>query len=356
MGRLTVIGAGGTGHAMAAYYTACGHEVCFCDTDSYGKYFADIRANGGIDLRGNSGKTGLYMPAVVTSDFAEAMAFCNRVFICASATRHEEIAKLCAPHVTANHIICISNGNLGSPIFKRVFAEAGAPEGCVVAELAGNLGSCRLLEGAVAVIALPMGGKKVAAYPACDTQKVIDAFADVIALTPAANIFEGALNCPNVVIHLAGSLMNATSVERMGKEFCFFTHGVSEAVQNVIAAIEAERDAMFRVLGFKTYDSHAEFIGEIRDVVGHPELNEFRTLDGPDSMKHRYITEDAIAGVSLMLSLGEEYGIPMPVQGGMMAIACAVNGENYYAKGRTLENLGLKGLTVDALTRKLLGN
>lgn len=352
---LTIFGAGGTGHAMAAYFTACGLAVCLCDTEEYTPRFHAIRDNEGIDLQGNSGKNGRIMPALVTTDFAAAMAHSRRVFICAPATRHEEIASRCAPHAKEDHIICISNGNLGSPVFKRIFDEAGAPESVIFAELAGNLGSCRLLDNAVAVIALPMGGKTVSAFPACDTPKVIEAFSNVIPMSPAANIFEGALNCPNVLIHLAGSILNATSVEKMGKSFCFFTHGVSNVAQTCIAAVEKERDALLNKLGFAIYDSHAAFIGEIMDKEGHPELDEFRTLDGPDSMQHRYISEDAIAGVSLMLSLGEEYDIPMPVQSAFMAIASAVNGEDYYAKGRTLANLGMKGLTIDALTRKLVG-
>ena len=352
---LTILGAGGTGHAMAAYFSLCGKEVCFCDTPEYTERLETVRRMGGITLSGNSGKNGKAMPAMVTTDFSKALAFSDRVFVCAPATRHEELAAACAPFIKKDHIICISNGNLGSPIFLREFRKAGAPEEAIVAELAGNLGSCRFGEGATAVIALPMGGKKVAAFPAAKTQKVIDAFADVISMTPAAHIFEGALNSPNVVIHLVGSLMNATLVQKMGKDFCLFRDGMSDAVHACIAAVEKERDALMNALGYEIYDSHAEFISEIRDIKGHPELDVFRTLDGPSDMKHRYIREDAFAGVSLFVSLGEEYGIPTPVQSAFLTIAGAVNGEDYYATGRTLKNLGLKGLDRDELARALLG-
>lgn len=351
---LTIFGAGGTGHAMTAYFSLRGLSVCLCDSAEYESRFTAIEARSGIELRGSSGENGVVMPALLTTDFQKAMAHSDRVFICAPADRHEELARACAPYVRETHCVCISNGNLGAPVFKRIFQEAGTPD-IVVGELAGNLGSCRLLDNAAVVIALPVGGKKVAAYPASQTPKLIEAFADVLPMTPASHIFEAALNSPNVVIHLAGSLLSATAVERAGDAFCFFTDGMSDAAQTCISAVESERDALMNKLGFTIYEPITDFIKEIRDPAGHPELDIFRTLDGPSSMRHRYIREDALAGVSLLVSLGEAYGVQMPVQRAFLTLASVINGEDYYGKGRTLKNLGLDGLTADELVGKLLG-
>lgn len=65
------------------------------------------------------------------------------------------------------------------------------------------------------MIALPVG-EKAAGYSASQTQRMIEAFADVLPMAPAAHIFEAALDSPNVVIHVAGSLLSATAVERAG--------------------------------------------------------------------------------------------------------------------------------------------
>lgn len=353
---LTIIGAGGTGHAMAAYFTQCGLDVCFCDTSAYKERMDDIRRQNGIKLVGNSGKNGIVMPKLITSDFQAAMCFSNRVFVCVPATRHVEIAKACAPFVTEQHIFCISPGNLGSPVFRRVFQSAGISEKTLVSELAGNLGSCRLIGPAEAVIALPMGEKKVAAYPASKTEEVISAFSDVIPMESATHIFEAALNSPNVVIHLPGSLLSATQVEKSGDGFCLFTDGMSDAAAACIAAVEKERDKLMEKLGFSVYESAAEFINEIRQPQEHPELDAFRKLDGPSSLQHRYICEDALAGDSLLLSLGDEYGVPMPVLRSFMMIACTINGTDFYGQGRTLRNLGLAGLSPEELKCKLLGS
>ena len=353
MKTLTIIGAGGTGHAMAAYFTLCGLEVCFCDLPAYRERLDAIREKGGIDLTGNGGKKGLAMPALVTDSFEEAMGFSHRVFVCVPAPRHEEIAEACAPFVTDQHVFCICPGNLGSPVFKRVFGKRRKE--VLLSELAGNLGSCRLIAPAEAVIALPVGPKAVAAYPASRTQEVIEAFSDVIGMTAAGHIFEAALNGPNTVIHLAGSILSAAQIERAGSRFRFFTDGVSEAVQTCIAAVEKERDAVLEAMGFKIYESYADFIGEIRDPVNHPELDVFRQLDGPDSLKHRYIHEDALASDALLLSLGKTYGVPTPVLESFMTIASAINGIDYEAEGRNLANLGLSGLTKEDLIAVLCG-
>jgi opine dehydrogenase len=68
---------------------------------------------------------------------------------------------------------------------------------------------------------------------------------------------------------------------------------------------------------------------------------------------HRYINEDAPTCVSLMISLGKLAGVPMLLSEALVRVASVLNGVDYYGQGRTLENLGLSGITVKELNAYL---
>ena len=89
------------------------------------------------------------------------------------------------------------------------------------------------------------------------------------------------------------------------------------------------------------------------DRTSRPELDYFRALDGPSDFSHRYVSEDAACGMAMLVSLGKEYQIPVPFLEALLVITQAINGEDYLVSGRTLENLGLNGLTKEELRKKL---
>ena len=66
-------------------------------------------------------------------------------------------------------------------------------------------------------------------------------------------------------------------------------------------------------------------------------------------MRDRYVTEDIPMGASLTASIGRKLAVPTPTYDAMIHLASVVNDTDYYAAGRTLENLGLAQLSVEQL-------
>jgi opine dehydrogenase len=62
-------------------------------------------------------------------------------------------------------------------------------------------------------------------------------------------------------------------------------------------------------------------------------------------MQDRYITEDVPVGMVLTASIGRKMGVPTPTYDAIIEIASVVNDRDFYAEGRSLENLGLAHLT-----------
>ena len=79
----------------------------------------------------------------------------------------------------------------------------------------------------------------------------------------------------------------------------------------------------------------------------------FRDLAGPSDMRHRYVTEDAEIGMTLLVSLGRLLGIDTPVSAGLLSIASAINQTDYYSTGRTVASLDIIGTTIAEINQYL---
>lgn len=346
MGKnVAVIGGGTTGHAAAADLTLAGHQVVLFEEARYSEHLYKVQEAGGIHLKG-AGQTGMAKIHRITHDIGEALDAAELVLEAVHAKRHPDIAKMAAPHLRDEHVWMILPGNAGSLATVNVWQQMQVKAKPCIAELESSFYACRLTGPAEVTLVLPPSPKYIAAYPSKETPAVIDAFKDVYELMPAANVFEAALNSPNINTHLMGSLLNAGAIEKAEGKFILYAQGYTPAVIRCIKALSAEKSTLFRVLGYANR-SKPKSLEAVADPNGPPELALLRTAYGPDSMQHRYITEDAYACASLIISLGELAGVPTPLFQAMVTLASAINGTDYLAQGRTLKNLGLDGLKVD---------
>lgn len=351
--KVTILGAGSSGMATAAYLTMAGCSVTLCDTPEQAIDFGVIQKQGGIILRGGSGQTGCSLPDKLTNDFEEALAEAECVLVCTSASRHKEIAQRIAPLAKPGQKYLLSPGNFGAFFLRKALDELGK-QAVVVAELCGNLWACRRTAPGEVLVAMPLKEGAIAALPVADTQTVIDAFQGILSLKAGKNILEVSLNSPNVISHVAGAVLNATQVERKGDAFAFFQDGLGEAVIHSFIRLEAERDAVMSKLGLSVYGASSEgLMRKLMDPNGPESLRFFRSLDGPSSFSHRYVSEDAACGVAMIVSLGQQYGVPTPLTQAFLTIAGSINETDYLQNGCTLENVGLAGLTAEQLLAKL---
>lgn len=339
--RITVLGAGSSGQATAAYLTMGGHEVTLCDAPQQFADLQEIRAAGGIRLHGGVKSDGPVMPHRLSHDIVQAVASSQTLLICTSAQRHDEIAQYLIQAGVREQNYLLIPGNLGSISLRRSLGAAGLT-GFLTAELSSCLWACRMTGPGEVVVAFPPGPKALAAYPHTDTQRAVDAFGAFLEVEPARSVVETALNSPNVVSHVVGAVLNAVQVDRMAEKFRFFIDGMSESFLHCLDVLEQERNAVLTAAGLHIANpSSVAFMRRIMDYGNHPELDVFRSLDGPDSMAHRYVSEDAACGVAMLVSVARAYGIAVPLTEAVLELASQINGVDYYATGRTMENLSL---------------
>jgi opine dehydrogenase len=351
--NITVLGFGGTALVTAASLTLQGHQVTLAFPEKYAKpTFAAIAENGGILLRGG-GATGLVKPAKVTTDLKAALAQAELIIVSTIANHHEELAAAIAAEVRDEQTILIAPGNAGALTFYHTFKRLGAKGKPVIAENSGNLTSARITGKAEVLSPRPVGSRKIAAFPAKDTPKAIAALKGVFEPEPFKHVFETTLNSPNVVNHLVSSILNTSKIDDKGKEFRLFIDGLTPSVFKGLAVAAEEWQSVLKALGYQANPSPVPHLLEVTQPDKFPQHAIFRSLDGPDSLSHRYVDEDAGAAVTLLVSLAHLVKVPVPLTEALINIASALNDKDYYGTGRNLENLGLGGKSPAEIHRIL---
>lgn len=131
--KITIIGAGHGGKAMAADLAIRGHAVRL-----YNRTYENIQtiaARGGIELELETGSQELGPIHTVTDDMARALDGAHLIMVVVPASGHRDIAEACAPHLVDGQIVVLNPGRTGGALeFRHVLAEAGCTAEIIIAE------------------------------------------------------------------------------------------------------------------------------------------------------------------------------------------------------------------------------
>jgi opine dehydrogenase len=352
--EICIIGAGNGGSAIAGDMTLAGHRCRLFEFPEYVENIKPIMAQGGIHVSGIA-RTGFAKVTMATMDLVEAVRGADLIMVTTQALAHERVARELAPHLSEGQAVILWPGSGGTLVFRKVWDEMGMTRRVFLAEGVTFPYCCRRLEGPGTVNIHRIDGPRMlfAAMPATDTEAVLEAlsgtYADVV--KPAFSILEPALYNVNIIVHPVGALLNMGRIEHSKGAFWMYKEGLTPSVKKVITRMDTERSSLFKRLGYTPYSYDQIFWDSFNMSV-----EEFAktSSQGPFSMQDRYVTEDIPMGASLTVSIGRKVGVPMPTYETMIHLASVVNETDFYAHGRTLENLGLSGLSLEELKRYFL--
>jgi opine dehydrogenase len=349
---IAVVGAGNGGHAMAAHMTLKGFPVRFYELPRFADNIRPAQEQGGIRLTGVVGE-GFAKPELITTEIAEAIPGASHVFVVTQAVGHEEVAQLCAPHLEENQTVILFPGSGGSLQFAKTLRDAGVTIKVFLAETVTLPYACRLRGPAHVNVHQGSAVREViASLPAKDVEGVIEAVRPAYpTFTPAAHALEVALYNPNILLHPIGVIFNLGRIEFSKGEFWMYKEGFTPSVMKLLDALEAEKMALLRALGLEP-----ELFVDFYEYRYEKKWTDFATVSskGPFSAKTRYISEDIPIGMVLWASLGEKLGVPTPTARALIHISSVIHDTDYWQGGRTLEKLGLAGMTVEELKSYLM--
>lgn len=358
MPTFCVLGAGHGGMAMAAHLAITGCKVNLFNRTE--ERIRPVQARGGIDVTGEV--EGFASLNRVTSDPAEALDNMDVLMVVVPATGHQGMTEIIAPHIKDGQILVLNPGRTGGALeVAQVLHDRNPAARPYIAEAQTLLYASRVTNPGQVHIFKIKNSVPLAALPAYQTVDILPVIRKALPqFVPGDNVLKTSLDNIGAVFHPAITILNAGRIEDTHGDFEYYVEGVTPAVADVLEAIDRERVAVASALGIRA-NTAREWLYLAYDAAGKTLIDAmranpgYRGIQAPGTIQHRYITEDVPASLVPLASIGEMLGVPMPTIRSIIHLASAMHGVDYWAEGRTVERLGIKGMSVKDIRFLVVG-
>lgn len=352
MPRFCVLGAGNGGMAMAAHLALSGSKVSFFNRTS--DRIEAVKARGGIDVTGEV--SGFAALNLVTDDPAVALEAADVLMIVVPATAHSSMAEIIAPHLRDGQIVVLNPGRTGGALeIARVIRQINPSVRPYIAEAQTLLYASRVTNpGQVRIFGIK-NSVPIATLPGYQIADVLPVIRKALPqFVPADNVLLTSLDNIGAVFHPAITVLNAARIEDTHGDFQYYVEGVTPSVAQVLEAVDRERVAVANALGVRAHAAR-EWLYLAYDAPGKTLLDAMRANPGylgikaPGTVDTRYISEDVPTSLVPIASLGEMLNVPTPATRAIILLASLMHKVDYWAEGRTVERLGIQGMSVKEL-------
>ena len=361
--RVTIIGCGNGAFAAAADLTSRGHEITVYANETHKRHFEPIKDN--VVSLTNEGKTCDVKIHKFTCDIEDALADAEVIMPIIPANAHESIALEIAPHLKDDDRIMLVPGSTGGAlVFAKILAEHSDARWLRISEMHTLPYACRKEGPAKVKILLNVRRLFFACFPSIYNEEMFSIAEELYPACELVNdVLETSLNNGNATTHPAPVVLSAAKIERgmaEGKPHYHYEEGITPSVANVIQAIDDERKAICGALGYDELDVKDRLfdMGYTSDKSSvyaaiRSSKDSFLPLEGPNNLDGRYLTEDTPFSLVAMSEIAKIKGVATPMMDAIVNIANALKSENYWASGRTLEKMGLDGMSFEQIKHYL---
>ena len=352
--RYCVVGAGNGGLAMAGHLGLMGFPTALYNRTA--AKLEAVRWHGGVRIEGAA--AGFGRVDLATSDMAEALEGVDLVMVVTPSTAHRELAALMAPHLQDGQIVVLNPGRTGGALeFSATLRAKGARGRAIIAEAQTFVYASRATSRHEARIFSIKNGVALAALPSYWTPEVLASLEPAYPQFKAGgNVLATSMENIGAVFHPALTILNAGWIEGTGGDFDYYLQGITPSIAKVLERVDEERLAVARALGVRSmsarewlYLSYDSPGGTLYEAIGNTEA--YRGIKAPATIAHRYVFEDLPMSLVPMASLGAMLGVPTPTIDMVIDLGSLMHGVDYRARGRTVESMGLAGLSVREIHR-----
>ncbi|MBM3300530.1 MAG: NAD/NADP octopine/nopaline dehydrogenase family protein, partial [Deltaproteobacteria bacterium] len=165
----------------------------------------------------------------------------------------------------------------------------------------------------------------------------------------ARNVLETGLGNPNAMMHPAPTLLNTSMIES-GKEWLYYWDGITPSIGAFVEEMDQERLSLAKAFGLNL-PSIREWYGlaygargkSLTEVVRNNRA--YAEVKGQKTLLTRYLLEDIPTGLVPMVSLGRMLGVDVTRMETVVRLGEFLTGKNFFVEGRTVDALGLSGMT-----------
>ena len=272
------------------------------------------------------------------------------------ALAHRELAQSMSRFLENGQIVFIHPGaTFGALEFRQVFREQSVNlDSLIVCEAQSLLYACRATApGSVSIKGIKRN-LAVAALPAMRTKEAVAILSEAFPqITAAGNVLETSLTNLNAVMHPAPSLLNASMIES-GRDWKYYLDGITPTIGAFVERLDRERVSLGASVGLRL-PSALEMYKTMYGVEA-PTLSEvvklnkaYWEIQGQKRIDTRYVLEDIPMGLVPMVSLAEKFSVKTDYMKTVCNLGSQLLNIDLISSGRTLERLGLDGLSKDGI-------
>ena len=391
---IAVLGGGAVGKSCAADMKLAGKEVRLYDMMPFAKNTLANLEKTGILLDGvqrnlycfeRSGRAYLDM---VSSDMGKVVKGAGLIVIAAPAMVHEPFFRELIPHLEDGQVIHIFTDNYGTLLLRKMMREMGCTKQVIVGGWSSAPYGTRI--ESVGKFTFPHVGVKYraitlrgASLPMSD----IDAFMESSRYLPCIDavtygngpeagntVLDTGFANINPVIHVPATILGVSTMENWGvifggydkNSYSMYCHGLCPSICEVQYQFFEEEKALAKEIGVGTPQYAYESFFSRRSVLTQEYMgldkdgkdNVIFPLDqpsdegntGPNSINHRYLTEDVPVGCKIYHDLGVQYGVPTPVIDSMIVLAGSMHKKSFFETSKyNLAYLGIDNMPKEEL-------
>jgi opine dehydrogenase len=319
-----------------------------------------VRWHGGVKVEG--AVSGFGPVEIATSDMEEALKGVDVVMVVTPATAHRSLGAVMAPFLQDGQLVVLNPGRtFGALELRKVFEESGASAAVVLGETQTFLYASRALSRWEARIFRIKNAVPFATLPSFLIPEALGVIGQPFPqFVAGSNVLATSLENIGAVFHPALTILNAGWIEATHGDFEYYLQGITPSVAKLLERIDAERLAVAAAVGVRSisarewlylsYDSPGGSLFEaIRNTAS------YRGIKAPPGIDHRYIFEDVPMSLVPIASMGSMLGVRTPTIEMIVNLGSILHSTDYWSVGRTMESLGLAGLSVRQIRRMVAG-
>lgn len=394
---IAVLGAGAVGKTCAADMKLAGREVRLFDSMPFAE----------ASLRGLE-KTGILLDGVqrnrdcfersgrahfdlVTTDMKAAVQGAGLIVVASPAWGHEPIFRQLIPCLEDGQVINIFADNFACLLLRKLMREMGCTKKVIVGGWSSapygtrieTIGKFMFPHVMVKYRAITL---RCATLPMTDIDDFVEA-SQYLPCVDAVTQGDGPVKADTVldvdfanvnpVIHVPATILGVSTMENWGVIYCghdrttysMYSHGLCPSICEVQYQFYNEEIALAEAIGVGVPKYKYEMFFSRRSVL----TQEYMGLDkngndnvvfpldqpsnegstGPNSINHRYLTEDVPVGCKIYHDLGVQYGVPTPVIDSMIILAGAMHKKSFFDSKYNLAYLGIDNMSAAELVNYL---
>lgn len=366
--KVAVLGGGNGGMAMAGHMSLVGYEVAMWSPFSW--ELAPLEEAGGIEIVGPEVQ-GFARVARFERSLDRAVKGADLIMIVAPAFSHRVYASLLAPMLEDGQRVLLNPGRTGGALeFARTLVRFACSARIVLGETQTFIYAAERRGPHTVEILKEKFRMRAAALPAADNDLLMEYVRDLYPqVEPAQNVLETSLNNVAPVVHPGTVLLNTQVIERTaaGEDLKFYKDQVTRSIATlVMEKVDREKQEVARAIGLREVWSLLDWYRESYHVVGEDIYDAIMRnpyywgFTAPSHiLAQNHILDDVPNSLVPIASFGRAVGVPTPTIDSLIHLASAMCGIDWWAEGRTVERLGLDGMTpaqmLEHVEREALG-